>query len=379
MRHLETARELCESYLPGLGKRLAEIPLLELEGPESPGIKLFREHGGAGLLVPTAYAGLGASALDAVRVVRAVASHSPSLAAATTMHHFSVATLFALAQSVEKNTGLEWMLLEGIARESLLVGSGFAEGRSNQGILSPTMSATATKGGFLINGSKKPCSLARSMDLLTTSVALPLANGGTEFGVMLIPIQSPGIIVYPFWNSIALAGAESDEVRLTNVFVQDDLVLRPELLGENELDDLQTTGFIWFELLISAVYAGAASILVERVFAGSRGSVSDRASLGVRLEAAVLQLEGVARMIMDGETDNEALACTLIARYAVQDSLAAAVDAAVELLGGMAFMSSSEVAYLAGASRALAFHPPSRISTAQALVDHFGGEPLRLS
>ncbi len=373
MRSLDTARSTCEAFLPGLSAQLQEIPLEQLEVPGSPALELFRQLGGPGLVIPKAYGGSGADPLQAVQVVRALASYSPSLAVATTMHHFSVATLFTLADSV-KNSGMEWALLEGIAEQKLLVASGFAEGRPGQGILTPTMTAKPAPDGYLVNGSKKPCSLARSMDLLTASVALPTEGGGSQMAVMLIPSSTPGINVHPFWSSWALAGAESDEIQLTDVLVHEQLMMRAEMGEGGSLDELQTTGFIWFELLISASYLGMASSLVERVFDSGRGSITSRAELGMKLEIAAGLLDGVARLLRDGESDNDTLAKCLIARYGTQDALADAARLAVELLGGMAFISSSDVAYLAAVCHGLGFHPPSRSSAAAAFVDYFSGE-----
>ncbi|MER5876045.1 acyl-CoA dehydrogenase family protein [Streptomyces sp. NPDC060235] len=378
MRSLDAAREICESYLPGLLKNLDDIPLADLEKPESPGLTHFRTAKGPGLVIPKEYQGAGADPLQALAVVRAIGAVSPSLAVATTMHHFSVATLFTLADSI-KSSGMEWALLEGIAEQNLLVASGFAEGKPSQGILTPTMRAERAEGGFVINGSKKPCSLSRSMDLLTASVALPTPDGGSEMAVLLVPRQTDGITSHPFWQSWALAGAESNEVRLTDVFVDEQLIMRTELGEAGELDELQTVGFIWFELLISAAYVGMVSALVERLYRSGRGGESDRASLIAKLETANLLLEGVARMVMDGERGNEALAKTLVARYAVQDALGETVNRAVELLGGMAFITSSDVAYLAAVSHGLTFHPPSRTSFQGPFLEHVAGKPLRLA
>jgi hypothetical protein len=55
------------------------------------------------------------------------------------------------------------------------------------------------------------------------------------------------------------------------------------------------------------------------------------------------------------------------------------VNQAVELLGGMAYIGSSNVAYLAAASHAIAFHPPSRASTAGGLLDYYAGYPIVVS
>jgi len=52
---------------------------------------------------------------------------------------------------------------------------------------------------------------------------------------------------------------------------------------------------------------------------------------------------------------------------------------AVELLGGMAFVKSPDVSYLFAASRALAFHPPSRTSIAPAIEDYLMGKPMRVA
>lgn len=381
MRSLDAARDTCERYLPGLLARLGEHPLETLEAAEgSPAIELFRTHGGPSLVIPKTYAGSGADAVEALAVTRALAAAAPSLAVATTMHHFSVATLFTLAESLQ-SSGAEWALLEGISEQNLLVASGFAEGRTGTGILTPTMRATPAEDGYLINGAKKPCSLSRSMDLLTASVALPSPIEGEEpdMAVLLVPKEAPGIEILPFWSSWALAGAESDEIRLTDVHIHEQQLMRTEKTDAGRMDTLQTVGFIWFELLISASYLGIASALVERVHQRGRGSDSDRAHLITRLETAALLLENTARMIRDQETDNASLTKSLIARYGAQDALADAVHQAVELLGGMAYIGSSDVAYLSAASHGLSFHPPSRASFTAPFLDHVAGEPLRLT
>ncbi|HEX6521507.1 MAG TPA: acyl-CoA dehydrogenase family protein [Streptosporangiaceae bacterium] len=375
MRSLDEARYLCEKYHPGLIKALAEIPLLERERPGSPIIDLFRSHGGPSLLVPAEYSGYGVGPLEAVRIMRALSSYSPSLGAAVTMHHFTVAMLFSLAKSAGRLTPAQLKLLSDIAPGNLLVASGWAEGRPDQNILIPTVTASAADGGYIINGGKKPCSLSASMNLLTASVAL----AGSSLAVLLIPSDSPGISVHPFWSSWALAAAQSHEVRLSDVFVPGDLVIRTVPDDPNRIDDLQDAGFVWFEMLISSVYVGATSLLVARALARGKGSVTDRAEACVQLEASAALIEGVARAVEDGVSGEAAVAAVLTARFAAQRALAAAADLAAELLGGIAYMQSSEIAYLTAVVRPLAYHPPSRSSTAEALVGYYGGQPLRLS
>lgn len=376
MHFLEADRIACDKLLPGLRQQLAEIPLHELESAGSPAIEIFRAHGGTNLLVPAEYGGLDATPLDAARVIRALAATAPSMTVATMMHHFSLGTLFAVAELLGSGSELEELLLRRVVGERLLVASGFAEGRTSQGILSPTMTAEPVEGGYLVNGAKKPCSLSRSMDLLTASVGIEQEDGSVAMGLLLLPADTPGISVHPFWSTPPLAGAESEEVRLTDVLVAPEQIIAPDPELAEAMDTMTTVGLIWFQLTVCAAYTGIASVLAEKVLAGGRGSVSERAGLAVLVESAAALTEGLARRMMDGETDNDTLGAALVARYAVQDAIAASVNRAVELLGGMAFLGNGDIAYLAAASHAIAFHPPSRSSVAGGLIDFYNGYPM---
>jgi alkylation response protein AidB-like acyl-CoA dehydrogenase len=379
MRSLTVAREECERFHPGLLAALEALPLAEREAEDSPVLDIYRRHHGPGLLAPAEYGGPAAGPLQAVRVQRAVSALSPSLGVGLAMHHFTVAMLFSLAESAGRLTDAQLKLMSGIAGDGLLLASGWAEGRTDQNILLPSVVATPVEGGYEVNGSKKPCSLSRSMDVLTASVAVTDGQGRPALALLLIPAASAGISVHPFWNSPVLMGAQSHEVRLEGVHVPGELVIASTPEDESRLDDLQTAGFTWFELLATSTYVGAASALVARVLAAGRGGPTDRLALSLRLEAAVDLVEGAARAVEAGLAGDDAVAKVLVARYAAQDLLAAAVSGAVELLGGIAFLREYDIAYLASTIGALAFHPPSRGSTAPALDDYFKGEPLRLS
>jgi len=335
---------------------------------------LFRETGGPALLIPRDYSGLGASPVEALHIQRALASRSPSLAVATTMHHFSVATLVEMAT---EGTGLEGILLEAIAQQRLLLASGFAEGQSGRGILAPTMQGQRTDKGFVVNGSKKPCSLSWSMDLLTASITLRGdADGDNKLAIILIPAASPGLERRKFWRNTILGGAESDEVILRDVVVPRNQVF---YAGDaKNLDAVQISGFLWFELLITASYVGMASALIERVILARKGDPSERTVLGIEVEGAMTALEGVARAMMAGQRGNDMFAQVLFVRYAVQGALERISARAVELLGGMTFIGTPEVSYLYTAVRALAFHPPSRTSMSDSLADYLANGSLQM-
>jgi alkylation response protein AidB-like acyl-CoA dehydrogenase len=372
---LKRERHTLDRFLPGFDAKLAEIPLLELEKPGNPGLGLLREAEGVALLVPAEYGGKGATAQEAVQIHRAVATRSPSLGIAMTMHNFSVATL--VEYLFYGNYTVE--LLQQIAGGQLLVASGFAEGRTGASILDPVMTATPREGGgYLVSGSKKPCSLSNSMHILTASVAVPNATGGGyRRAVAVVPADAEGIDRRPFWNAGVLAGAESDELVLKDVVVGDEQIFFPEI--ETSLDTVESGGFQWFELLVSATYLGIASALVERVIASSRGTVEARVELAIEVEGAMSALEGVARGMQTGERSEATLVQSLLTRFAVQQSIERASVRAAELLGGMAFVRSPEVGYLLSASRALAFHPPSRLSISSAIDTHLKGGAMKVS
>jgi alkylation response protein AidB-like acyl-CoA dehydrogenase len=372
MNFLKQERATLEKLLPGLDAALAGIPLPDMERPGNPAIPTFRRLGGPGLLVPTRFGGRGATPLEAVRAQRAIACRSPSLAVATTMHHFTLATLMEIDP---EDPGLEGELLESVARRNLYVASGFAEGRTGASIQTSALSVTRAPGGLVVNGSKKPCSLSRSMDLFTLSTPAP---GGTDAGLAaaIIPADTPGIERRPFWQSPVLAGAESDEVVLRDVLVPEDELF--PLGGPGRVNAVQDRGSLWFELLITASYLGIASALVERVLSSGKGGADERVSLATEAESAMAALEGVARAMPVGEGGNDELARMLLVRYAVQSAISRATSLAVELLGGMAFIRSPEVSYLLAAARALSLHPPARPTAGKRLDAYLTGSPLVL-
>jgi alkylation response protein AidB-like acyl-CoA dehydrogenase len=370
---LKKERETLALLLPALDETLRAMPLGLTEKAGNPSIQTFREMGGCGLLIPREYGGLGATPRQALHAQFAVASRSPSLAVATTMHHFSVATVVEMVER-KVGSGFEWMMLEAVARQNLYVASGFAEGRSGTSILASGMLVEKTESGLRINGSKKPCSLSQSMNLLTASLVIPGEEGQEpELAVAIIPAETPGIERRPFWTSELLAGAESDELALKDVEVPAELVSYFGSRGQHNA--IQNRGFVWFELLIAASYLGVAAALVERVIEAGKGGASERALLAIEIRGALSALEGVAWDMEDGTVEDE-LAQALLTRFAVQRAIERSTTLAAELSGGMAYINSPEVSYLYAAARCLAFHPPSRHSASPMIDRYLSGETL---
>jgi alkylation response protein AidB-like acyl-CoA dehydrogenase len=372
MNFLKQERAALASLLPGLDAALAQLPLLEMEKPGNPSIPMFRQLGGPGLLIPTQLGGRGASPLQALQVQRAIACRAPSLAVATTMHHFTIATLLEI---YHEDPGAVAYLLESVAGENLYVASGFAEGKPGTSIQKSGLQMERGPEGIVVNGSKKPCSLSHSMDLFAFSTP-PLPGMNAGLAAAIIPADTPGIERRPFWQSPILAGAESDEVILRDVSVPEDAFF--PLGGSGRVNPVHDRGFLWFELLITACYLGMASALVERVWLSARGKAAERVSLAMELEGGMSALEGVARGIRPGEGGNDELARMLLVRYSVQAAIDRAASLAVELLGPAAFINSPDVSYLLAATHVLSLHPPARLGAGERLDAYLAGSPLTL-
>ncbi|QCB50632.1 acyl-CoA dehydrogenase [Rhodococcus sp. PAMC28707] len=363
-------RAILEEYLPGLLDYLDRTPLMDLESSDGSAIAKFRECGGTALAVPKALGGLGASALDAVRAQRAIGSRSPSLGAATTMHHLSLASLNEFAQGATED---DRALIKGLVEQRAIVASGFSEGTPGGSVFIPTMKAKKVGDVYVINGSKKPCSLSGSMDLLTASVEVEgVGDRDGERAVALIPANLDGMTVTQFWDTPILAGAQSDEVILRDVEVPADFVM---LNSDDDPDGVhEMTGYLWFGMLITANYLGAATILLEKMLAADKGDFEGYTRAAADIETGMAAIESVARAVDEGERGQDISVRLLFCRIAIRDALVRASSAAIESLGGIAFIKSPEIAYLASALQAFAFHPPSRRSISETLTKFHGGD-----
>lgn len=368
MNILSQERAVLDRVLPGLDAQLAQLPLVQLEGPDSPALGWFKAANGTSLLIPQAFGGMGLGAREVLRIQHALGSRSPSLALATNMHTCTVAAIPPCEATQS--------LLHMIATDRLFVASGFAEGRPATSIQSPGIEVQVTPEGLVLNGSKKPCSLGRSMDLFTASVLVPQPDGKRRFALVTVPAHLEGITSRSFGEPGFLDAAENMEVVLNGVQVPHEYVsyFGEELTLTQEL----SAAFLWFELFVSASYLGAASALVERLYRQRRGSAATRSLLAGRIQVCMLSLEAVAGRIDAGERNVHAVVGALMARYEAQKTVMQVATDAAEQLGGMQYLEGGDVQYLLRVCRALAFHPPGRWVMDEALDRFFSGQELQI-
>lgn len=97
------------------------------------------------------------------------------------------------------------------------------------------------------------------------------------------------------------------------------------------MDAVQIAGFVWFEVLMTGSYLGAASALVEHVLTNDRVPEHERVGLLIEIEGASAAVEAIARRVDAEGPDEATLADSLYVRYCAQDTIARVVPRAVEL------------------------------------------------
>ena len=294
---------------------------------------------------------------------------APSTAVAVTMHQFTAVTFVELLSA---RSGMEWIVIEAVATQNLLVASGFAEGDAGGKVLSPTMSLAADGPSYRLTGLKRPCSLSKSMDMITVSVLVPDAT--YQFGIVLLGKDTRGISVEPLWVSSVLGGTETGAVRFENVSVPSAAV--SYIAGDDGLDRTQLRGYLWFELCITSSYVGIAARLISEAFA--RADSHQLLEMACEIESSAAILDHIAARIDDGEATDELLARALSCRYSIERSIQRATDIGMELIGVHVLAADDAVTDLVVASRALSYHPPSRRRTQDPLAQYFQGGGLHL-
>ena len=101
--------------------------------------------------------------------------------------------------------------------------------------------------------------------------------------------------------------------------------------------------------------------------------------LAAELESAMAAVLGIAASYDAGERGPEISARLLFVRTALRTALQRVASGAMTALGGIAFITDPDVAYLGSVLQAFSYHPPSITETQRSLFDHHRGGPFRLA
>ncbi|MFD3534766.1 hypothetical protein [Streptomyces sp. NPDC058664] len=354
-RFLADAPDRLDGVADGLHAALAAGTPTDHEQDASAVFTLLKRTRATTMLIPKACGGKGTSAEEAVRFQVALGSMAPSAAIATTMHHYKIAALGQVATSGDEGART---ILRGIAREARLIASGGAESTPGRDLRSLGSQAVRDAAGYRVSGLKRPCSLSRSMDMLSLMVELRAPDGSPDgYAQAFVDAGAEGMEREPFWSSPLFLAAESHAVRLSDVRVPREQVF--PLRGETGRR-FATDCYSWFQLLISASYLGIACCLAAATprdrRPGARGWSGAAAELR-DLEAGLLD---AARAIDAGAPAGEQLNRAMAARDRVEDEIGGIGGRLLRAAGGASFARTSFPALLAGGLNAIAFHPPQR-------------------
>lgn len=368
---MQSAKNITEKRLPGLIAALQQRGRMSLEKAEPSELcDLFRAFKAAALIIPETFGGVGASPRETVEILRMVGSLCPSLAVMMTMHHHTIATIVQLGGLIPAADEL----LYGIAQNQLLIASAFAEGKMGAEIFNSSVKARPVEGGYLLNGTKKPCTMSHNMDVIVVGVARENEDRSMTQGFAVVFNDGSDVSRERFWNTPVLQAADSNALVFNEVFVPDERMLLAEVADDEvaaSAEETSLSGLCWFQLMVGGVYLGVASALVDLLLNKRNADDAQLAQLAIELEGAHQALMGTARELEEQRAADLAIYNkALCTRFMVQGAVERATNLAVELLGGMAFISSDEVAYLLAASRAICFHPISR-SAATPLLSQF--------
>ncbi|MEH8017587.1 acyl-CoA/acyl-ACP dehydrogenase [Rheinheimera muenzenbergensis] len=370
---LDKEKYTTDKLLPGLSAILQQKSLSQLEsGDGRELVQYFKHYANPGLLVGTQWGGAAAGLTAAVRIHRYVGSLSPSLAIMMTMHNH---TTYCLSTAMDASLAVKDRVLSHVATDKLVFCSGFAEARPGANILSSSVSCVPGSAGFVINGSKKPCTMADYADIALIGIANPLADDATARGLLIVEdMRAENIRKVPFWPASILKATSSNELVFTDFAVAKDNVVLMEAgnapsQAKQAIETTELCGLSSFQLLIAASYLGVASRLAASCFAARPGNATDVSQLAIELESAALALEGAAALLDAQPPSGELVALAICVRTLVAQCIDRANRLALIGLGGMKYLATEDLRYLLQVSQCLNFHPLSRNETVE-LIQH---------
>ncbi|MGF0313746.1 hypothetical protein [Rhodococcus sp. IEGM1428] len=364
VHHSRTGPDTDRQEVSAFVKDLAQKTFQDLEGNDSSVIPRWSTSPLVRSVAPENLGGLGFTSAEAYDMQVRLGSYSPSLAAATTMHHVSIQTLVSHATRAPDE---EVEVIRAVVGANSVFASAFSEGKPYSSVFDPKFSFEKKGETFVLNGRKAPCSLARSMTFAMTS-GRDRENGMRM--VALVPNSTQGLSTQPFWHSNVLAAAESDALVFENVEVPAELVFRQDVSEDDALSEL--FGYFLFGLLISASYVGASFRLVDEL--AQRPLADVKAKQLARISAAFdlhdRQLRGLAERADQCPASEVAALSTdlLLARMALRRTIDEWFSTIMELIGGMGFIQDSPATRLALTLQAYRFHPPNDAEN-QAAID----------
>ncbi|MCW0215568.1 MAG: acyl-CoA/acyl-ACP dehydrogenase [Pseudonocardia sp.] len=358
---ISTATELADEFAKRAGEidREGRFPVENLDR--------LREVGYLTAVVPEELGGGGADLATMAACQKIIAGGCASTALATNMHLFGVGAAAEGWAAGERAAEPIFRMVAGGA----VVGGSLTDAATGLNVRTSSTPAVPVDGGYRISGRKSFCSLA---PVLTFFWGTAADTGTGRLLLFGLPRDTPGLSFVDTWDTMAMRGTGSWDVRFDDVFVPAAAVQRgtDPAAGPPVWDAVQERTFAWFAVSVASVYLGIAraacrlayEYVTSRTVTGATlpmsrqpAQVYSAAEIELLLRPAeALVSDGLARRAA-GERLQPADIQTI--KYTAVNAAAAAVDRCVRMVGGHGIFRTLPLERFYRDVRAGQFHPPS--------------------
>lgn len=361
-----SAHRIISDYSPPLANFLRDTERAELERAGSEAIDRWKDSTLHGAVAPTELGGEGASLDDMITLQSALGYFSPSLAAATTMHHLSMLSLVDFGQSTTDEDDRETVVA--LISSHAVLASAFSESIPGGSVFAPSMTGRTGSAGedgaeatVVLDGRKAPCSLSHSMDFLMASYL----DENERRAVALVPADTEGVSVTDIWNAPVLKGSQSEMVIFDHAQVPASLTFQNDDFDPD--GSLEKAAYQVFGLLISAAYLGAARRAINELDDGGPLDEHSLVEAEARIAAHTSALRYAALRQTGARVGDADIADLLLTRTSLKSALADVVALLSRLRGGRRYSSNADLNYFIEVLHAYEYHPPSRVETVNAV------------
>lgn len=305
-------------------------------------------------LVPAELGGGGQPYTAMAGFLRGLAPHCASTALALAMHQHLLAA--AVWNHRQGNPGRK--LLEAVADgEKVLISTGANDWMSSSG------HAERTDGGFLVTAKKPFGSGGPAGDIIVTSAPYDDPEDGPQVLHFPVPMAADGVSSAGDWQAMGMRGTGSHTLVLDKVFVPDEAVAVRRPAGRyHPLWNIVITVAM---PLITSVYAGIADAAHAKAAAAVRGRPADDilcqqlGAMGNQHAVVDLAVRDMVATVNDWDflNDNAVAAGILTRKCLAAEAAQATVRAAVETVGGGAFLRRAGLERLLRDVTGAQFHP----------------------
>jgi alkylation response protein AidB-like acyl-CoA dehydrogenase len=308
------------------------------------------------LVVPAAEGGMGAGMVDAVEVLAAIGGVDGSTALGFAMHvHVTGAAL----QVPGWPDAARQRLVRAVLDEGALINATATEesgGSPSRGAIPGTLAEPDPAGGWRVTGEKTWTTWLPVLRLALVSARMGEADPPVV-GLLLVDLESPGIVRSPGFEALGMRGSASGRLRLDGVHIPADALVLSRRVDEP--DPLALGRGAWFGAAMAAAYLGVgegarrdvARFALDRRPGDGSSSVADVPSVQVRLGRLDAGLRAARIVLLDvasrwdtasasGDAAGMAAAASdmPLAKLVATQAAVNATDEAMRIAGGPGFL-----------------------------------------